>query len=47
MRKGFYIASNESDSWGFSIALVYCPKDKDIQLSIMLFNLMVAVGYTF
>lgn len=47
MNKGFYIASRESDCWGFSFALVYNTADKDFQLAIMFFNLMVAIGYTF
>ena len=47
MGKGFYIAAKEDIAYGFSIALVYIPELKDLQLSIMFGNHMVAIGYEF
>lgn len=45
--KGFYIAAEERNEKGFSIAVVYVPEEKDIQLSIMIGSYMLAVGYIF
>lgn len=32
MNRGFYVASHESDCWGFSFALVYNTNDRNLQL---------------
>lgn len=45
--QGFYIATQEREEFGFSVALVYSPDEKDIQFSIMLGSYMIAIGYTF
>ena len=42
---GFYFAHRLTDEIGLSFAFVYIPKDKDIQISLMLGCLMLAVGY--
>ena len=47
MEKGFYIAGEESEAFGFSIALVYIKDEKDLQLSIMIGNYNIAIGYIF
>lgn len=45
--KGFYIAAEERNEKGLSVAVVYAPEEKDIQFSIMIGSYMVAIGYTF
>jgi hypothetical protein len=45
--KGFYFAAEEREEFGISVALVWEPTEKDLQLSIMLGNYMLAVGFTF
>ena len=44
---GFYFAFRQEPVYGFSIALVYIKENKDLQFSIQLFDLMLAVGYEF
>jgi hypothetical protein len=44
---GFYFAAEEREEFGISVALVWEPTEKDLQLSIMLGNYMLAVGFTF
>lgn len=45
--KGFYIATEETDAFGISFAIVYIPEEKDFQISLMIGNFNVAIGYTF
>lgn len=45
--RGFYFAAEEREEFGISVALVWEPTEKDLQLSIMLGNYMLAVGFTF
>ena len=45
--RGFYFAAEERKEFGISVALVWEPTEKDLQLSIMLGNYMLAVGFTF
>lgn len=47
MDKGFYIAVNEAEEFGISVSFVYIPQENDIQFSIMIGNLMLAIGYSF
>ena len=47
MRKGFYIACEETEAYGVSFNIVYIPREKDFQISLMLGNLNIAIGYTF
>ena len=47
MRKGFYIACEETEAYGISFNIVYIPREKDFQISLMLGNLNIAIGYTF
>lgn len=47
MRKGFYIACEETKVYGISFSAVYIPEEKDFQISLMIGNLNVAIGYTF
>ena len=47
MRKGFYIAYEETEAYGISFSIVYIPREKDFQISLMLGNLNIAIGYTF
>ena len=42
---GFYFAHRFTDEIGLSFALVYIPQEKDLQISLMLWCLMLAVGY--
>ena len=42
---GFYFAHRFTDEIGLSFALVYIPQEKDLQISLMLGCLMLAVGY--
>lgn len=36
--RGFYFAAEEREEFGISVALVWEPTEKDLQLSIMLGN---------
>ena len=45
--KGFYFGMQEENAWGFSFSVVYIPEEKDFQISLMLGNLALAVGYSF
>lgn len=47
MRKGFYITCEETEAYGMSFSIVYIPREKDFQISLMLGNLNIAIGYTF
>ena len=47
MDKGFYIAARQEEVYRLSIALVYIKEEKDIQLSLMIGDLMLAIGYVF
>ena len=47
MGNGFYVAYKQEETYGFSIALVFIKENKDIQLSIQIFDLMLAIGYEF
>ena len=45
--KGLYFAAREAKEIGFSIALVYIPEERDLQFSMMIGSLMLAIGWTF
>ncbi len=47
MRKGFYVAVEESEAIGISLAFVYNAEMKDFQIAILFGCYMFAVGYTF
>lgn len=48
MKKGFYLAFEETeDIIGVSVTLVYNRASKDLQLSIMLGDTTLAIGYVF
>jgi hypothetical protein len=47
LNKGFYIACEEQEFYGLAFAMGYIPANKDFQITLMLGNLSVAVGYTF
>ena len=47
MEKGFYIACEETEAFGFSFAIVYLTNEKDFQISMMIGSLNIAIGYTF
>lgn len=47
MMVDFYIAYQEEDAYGFSFAVVYIPSDRNFQISMMLFNMKIAVGCIF
>lgn len=42
---GFYFAHRLTDEIGLFFAIVYLPKEKDLQISLMLGCLMLAIGY--
>lgn len=42
---GFYFAHRLTDEIGLSFAIVYIPKEKGLQISLMLGCLMLAFGY--
>jgi hypothetical protein len=42
---GFYFAHRLTDEIGLSFAVVYIPEERDLQISLMLGCLMLAVGY--
>lgn len=45
--KGLYFAARKAEEIGFSIAMVYIPEERDLQFSIMIGSLMLAIGWTF
>ncbi len=45
--KGFYFAFMQDDVWGIAFTIVYNRKEKDFQISLQLFDLVLAVGYSF
>lgn len=47
LNKGFYITCNEEEAYGFSFAIVYIPEERDFQISMMLGNVNLAIGYVF
>ena len=47
MNKGFYIACEETNAFGFSFAIVYLKDEKDFQISMMIGSLNLAIGYIF
>lgn len=45
--KGFYFAYRQEPVYGFSIAFVYIKENRDLQFSMQIFDLVLAVGYEF
>ena len=45
--KGFYFGYQEEAAWGFSFSVVYIPEEKDFQISMMIGNIALAIGYSF
>lgn len=47
MDKGFYIGIRQDETIGFSFAIVYLKENKDFQIALQIWDLMLAVGYNF
>lgn len=43
--KGLYFAHRLTDEIGLSFAVVYIPRERDLQISLMFGCLMLAIGY--
>ena len=42
---GFYFAHRLTDEIGLSVAVVYIPEERGLQISLMFGCLMLAIGY--
>lgn len=47
MKKGFYCVYEFRDEVGFTFSVVYCKENNDLQVSLQIGALAVAIGYDF